>query len=248
MEYAEDAIATYAQVISMDASLADSDYWEGTAWRRDHFDEILAESSLALNPCTFGAYLAQAHRSDPSFALGELPQAEDGCKLLVLSLPNDLVLRVALAQILTEGGEPQAALEHLLFAVDRQPDFGPARTELGRWYAEAENLDEARRQWVTGAELGEAESVMLLGDSYRPQDRPSGLADRLEELVASTGSSVQNDIISIIYYRLRYGRLSPYFAIIPGDWHGAVPRIFARMRGTLAAWEAQASEGAEAGR
>jgi tetratricopeptide (TPR) repeat protein len=48
----DDAIDTYAQVLSMDASLADSTFWEGSPWRREHFDEILAGSSLTLNPCT----------------------------------------------------------------------------------------------------------------------------------------------------------------------------------------------------
>ncbi len=210
MGYTDDAVDTYAQVISMDASLADSAYWEGTPWRREHFDEIIAASSLGINPCTFGSYLVQAHRGDASQPLDpRLPQVEDGCKLLVLSLPNDLVLRVALAKILAERGKTEEALTHLTFAVDRQPDFGPARTEMGRWYADRGNLAEARRQWVTGAELDEAESVLLLGESYPAATRPTGLRDRLEELVLSTGSSVQNDLITVVYYRLRWGRISP---------------------------------------
>ena len=74
-----------------------------------------------------------------------------------------------------------AAFEHLDFAVKRQPDFGPARTELGRWYQAKGNLDEARRQWVLGGQLNEPESLLLLGDSYPtgqvPADVPAAADD-----------------------------------------------------------------------
>jgi hypothetical protein len=80
---------------------------------------------------------------------------------------------------------------------------------------------------------------MLLGESYRPQDRPAYLTGRLRDLLGSSGSSVQNDVISVLYYRLRYGRLSPVFAIIPTTWQTAVPRVYADMRATLARWESE---------
>jgi hypothetical protein len=124
-------------------------------------------------------------------------------------------------------------------AVDRQPDFGPARLELGRWYALSGAIDEARHQWVLASDLDQAEAVMLLGDSYRPQDRPADLDDRLEELLATTGSSVQNDLISILYYRARWGRMSPVLAMIPGGWQTATPRIYDDMQATLARWRSE---------
>jgi hypothetical protein len=121
------------------------------------------------------------------------------------------------------------ALEHLRYAVDRQPDLGPARTELGRWYAAEGRIDDARREWILGAELDEPESVMLLGDSYEPGDRPAGLEERLRDLLEESGSSVQNDVVSIVYFRMRWGRLSPIEAII-GGWNTAVSRLYAEMR------------------
>lgn len=243
MGYGNDAIDTYGQVLSMDASLADSPFWELTVWRRDHFDEIVAASILKLNPCTFGGYLVEALRRDAgAAAAGDLRQAEEGCKLLLLSAPNDLVLRVALAKIQSGTGTLDDAFGHLTYATARQPDFGPARTELGRWYAADGDLPSARRQWVIGEQLNEPESVMLLGDSYRQQDRPAALEGRLRELLGGYGSSVQNDVISVLYYRLRYGRLSPVTAIIPATWQTAVPRVYAEMRDTLARWEAESGE------
>jgi len=243
MGYDGDAVDTYGQVLSMDASLADSPFWEMTRWRRDHLAEIIDASILRLNPCTYGGYLVEARRRDTAVAApGDLAQAEEGCKLLLLSAPNDLVLRVALAKIQSGTGARADAFGHLTFATNRQPDFGPARTELGRWYAADGDLPSARHQWIIGEQLNEPESVMLLGNSYRPRDRPAALEGRLRELLNGYGSSVQNDVISVLYYRLRYGRLSPFTAIIPATWQTAVPRIYAEMRGTLARWEAVSEE------
>jgi O-antigen ligase/Flp pilus assembly protein TadD len=241
-----DAVSAYAQVLSMDASLADSAFWELTEWRRQHFDEILESSVIALNPCTEGAYLAEVVRRDNAGDDGarraDLERTAEGCKLLLFSLPNDLTLRVALAKIQSALGERDDAFGHLRYAIDRQPDFGPARTELGRWYAVDGDLESARHEWVVGEQLDEPESVMLLGNSYRPQDRPSYLTGRLRDLLGGFGSSVQNDVVSVLYYRLRYGRLSPVTAIIPATWQTAVPRLYGEMQGTLARWESEAGE------
>lgn len=248
-----DAISTYGQVISMDAGLANSTYWDGTAFRREHLAEILGASTIGINQCTLGAYLVEAHRSfqsatpggaalpdsaDPGFSAGKLADAKKGCQFLIFTagLGNDLVIRTALAKIQMAQGDLDGAFGQLDFAVKRQPDFGPARTELGRWYATKGNLDEARHQWVVGGQLEQAESVLLLGDSYPAGQVPAEVQSRLEDLLKISGSSVQNDLISILYYRLRYARISPVFALIPADWQKAVPRPYAEMQATLARW------------
>lgn len=236
-----DAIDTYAQVISMDAGLADSAYWQGTSFRRQNFGEILQRSALGINPCTEGAYVVQANRSDPQASLAGLDDASRGCQLIVFARPDDLVLRVNYAKILMTQGRGDEALGHLQFAVKRQPDFGPARTELGRWYQAAGNLEEARRQWVIGGQLGEPESLLLLGDSYPTGQVPRDVMDRLTGLLKTTGSSIQTDTYSILYYRLRYGRLSPVLQMIPGDWQTAVPRLYAEMQQAVARWRAAGS-------
>ncbi|MEX0750330.1 MAG: O-antigen ligase family protein [Dehalococcoidia bacterium] len=236
--YEEEAVETYAQVLSMDASLAGSEFWEGSDFRRTHIDEILAASIIGLNPCASGTLAAEKMRSDPSAPAEDLDDLEDGCKLLALASPNDLTVRVALATILAAQDKPQEALEHLQFAVNRQPDFGSARTELGRWYAAAGNIEEAKRQWVRGVELEQAESVMLLGETYPEGEVPASLRDDLEDLLFSSSSSVRNDLISVLYYRVRYQRLSPVAAMIDGDWRFAVPRLYTEMEQTLARWTA----------
>jgi tetratricopeptide (TPR) repeat protein len=236
-----DAISTYGQVMSMDAGLANSTFWQSTDFRRKHFDEILKASSIGINSCTFGAFLVEAHRFDPQSSLTGLEDAAKGCQyLLFTGFSNDLVLRVNLARILMQQGDMQAAFGHLDFAVRRQPDFGLARTELGRWYQQQGDVEAARHQWVVGGELKEAESVRLLGDSYPAGGVPSSVRDRLEELLKTSGSSIQNDIVSVLYYRMRYGRLSPVFGLIPGDWVTAVPRPYAEAQAALARWDREA--------
>ncbi|MBI5287496.1 MAG: O-antigen ligase family protein [Chloroflexi bacterium] len=235
-----DAVSTYGQVISMDAGLANSTFWEKTAWRRDHLDEILLASTIGINPCTYGAYLVEAYRTGVRESLDGLEKARDDCQFLAFTgdLGNDLALRVALAKIQLTLGQRDEALGHLMYAVDRQPDFGPARTELGRWYAEGRDIEAARHQWVVGGELGEGESLRQLGDTYPAGQVPRQVRDRLEDLVATSGSSVRNDLISVLYYRMRYARLSPVFALIPGTWQDAVPRPYAEWQNALARWDA----------
>jgi hypothetical protein len=153
-----------------------------------------------------------------------------------LSAPNDLVLRVALAKMLMQQGKMADARGHLDTALSRQPDFGPARTELGRWFAAQGDVDEARHQWVLGGQLGEAESLLLLGQSYPVGQVPADVASRLRAVVEAGGAQ-QTDLVSILYYRMKYGRISPYTPMIAGDWQKAEPRLNAEVRQALAAWQ-----------
>ena len=236
----DDASATYGQAISMDASLAGSTFFEATPFRKEHFAEILDRSVLGINPCTHGAYLVEAQRNDPSASPTGLDRDAEGCKLILLSRPADLVLRVALAKILMAQGQPMDALAHLDFAAKRQPDFGPAHTELGRWYAAEGNGDGAREQWVIGAQLDEPESLLLLGNSYPAGQVPADIAARLRALLKTTGAGVQNDLVSILYYRMKYARVSPQTALIPGTWQQGVPKIYAQMQAALDRWDREA--------
>jgi O-antigen ligase/tetratricopeptide (TPR) repeat protein len=239
----EDAISTYGQVLSMDAGLANSTFWQNTPWRRDHYSQILSASTVGYNPCTLGSFIVEGKRYNAASSIGGLEDALRGCQQVAfLGGSTDLLVRVSLARMLMETGDMDGALGHLEYAVDRQPDFGPARTELGTWYDRQGNRDEARHQWVIGAQLGEPESARLLGDTYAAGAVPVEIRDRLDELLKTTGSSIQNDIVSVLYYRMRYARLSPVFALIPGDWAAAVPLPFAAQRADLARWDAARGE------
>jgi hypothetical protein len=238
----EDAVSTYGQVISMDAGLANSTFWEMTPWRRDHYDEILQASTIAYSPCTYGAFFVEALRTGASSAAStadDLEKARNDCQFLIFTggLGNDLPSRVALAKIELETGNRDEARGHLSYAIDRQPDYGPARTELGRWHQGGGDINSARREWAIGGELGEGESLRLLGDTYPPGEVPQQVHDRLEDLIATSGSSVRNDLVSVLYFRMRYARLSPVFALIPGTWQDAIPRPYAEWQAALVRWE-----------
>jgi O-antigen ligase len=234
-----DAISTYGQAVSMDGGLANSTFWDKTGFRKQHFDEILRASTIGLQPCTRGSYLVEAHRSDPSVSLDGLDQAAKDCQFLMFTggLGNDLFTRTAFARILAQQGDLDGALGHLQFAVGRQPDFGPARTELGRVYAAQGNIDAARHEWLIGGQLDEAESLRLLGDTYPAGEVPQDVRDRLRSLIKTTGSSVQNDLISVLYFRMRYGRLSPVFPLIPATWQTALPRPFVEWQKAVDRWD-----------
>jgi hypothetical protein len=47
---------------------------------------------------------------------------------------------------------------------------------------------------------------------------------------------VQNDLVSVLYYRMRWARLSPVWAMIPDQWQTATPRLYDDMRATLDRW------------
>ncbi len=237
----DDAIDTYAQVISTDAGLTDSSYWDATPFRRKHFDEIVARSALGINPCTHGAYLVEAYGNAADLPPTRLDTDAKGCQLLVFSRPTDLVLRVAFAKILMAQGKLDDAFTHLDYAVRRQPDFGPAHTRLGRWHQAKGDVDEARHQWVLGSQLDEAESLLLLGDSYPAGAVPSDVISRLRKLIENAPTRVTNDLVSILYYRMKYARVSPVVSMIPGPpprgWQDAEPRVYAQMRAALARWQ-----------
>jgi O-antigen ligase/tetratricopeptide (TPR) repeat protein len=232
-----DAINTYAQAISMNASLADATYWDQTAFRRANFASVLDRSIIGLNPCTHGAYLVEAHSNDAAASLEGLDDDAKGCSLLVFSAPNDLTQRVALARIMMQQGKMDDAFGQLDAAVKRQPDFGPARTELGRWYQAKGEIDNARHEWVIGGQLQEPESLLLLGESYGDGHVPSDVANSLRSLVEAGGAQQQADLISILYFRMKYGRISPVVPMIPGGWQQAEPRLYTRIRDALVRWQ-----------
>ncbi|MBF6600800.1 MAG: tetratricopeptide repeat protein [Dehalococcoidia bacterium] len=234
------AIETYAQAISMNASLAGATYWQQTPFRRTNFPAIIKQSIVGLNPCTHGAYLVEARRYDAASSLDGLDADAKGCSLLVFSTPNDLTARVALARMQMQQGKLEDAFGQLDAAVRRQPDFGPARTALGQWYALKGDIAAARRQWVLGGQLQEPESLLLLGESYGDGQVPADVAGRLRALVQAGGARQQADLISILYFRMKYGRISPVVPMIPGEWQQAEPRLYTRIREALARWQPDA--------
>jgi tetratricopeptide (TPR) repeat protein/O-antigen ligase len=232
----DDAIETYATAVSLNAGLVDSPFWTSSAFRKEHYDEILLRSVLPWNSCGFANALVRS-TNKAAEALGvDLDRLAKECAQLVFLSPDDLAYRVELANILLAQGDAQGAEEHLRFVIERQPDNGPARTALGRSYATQGDVEAARREWVLASQLEDPEGVMLLGDSYPAGEVPQEVIDRLGKILYKANSGVQSDIISILYYRMKFSRGAPITILIPGEWQQAVPGTYLVMQNALFRW------------
>lgn len=239
----EEAVETYALVLGLDSELIRSPFWAGSDFRSEHYEDILSRTGLALNPCLMGQLLGAADGAPP--VTGDLTEALDGCAAVVYTSPENVPAKLALAELLTATGETDVAFEHLSQAVDREPDNAAARTALGQWYAETGDIEEARHQWLLGAQLEDPQAALLLGDSYLPGRVPDEVIRRAEELLPLAGGSVlidgvQRYLLGILYYRMRFGRQSPVTILIPGDWQEAAPAQFVALSDALARWRAAA--------
>jgi tetratricopeptide (TPR) repeat protein len=234
----QDAIQTYALAVTRMGSLADSDFWGTTTFRREHYAEIIGSSVLSLNACSTGYLVSQISGDSPKPTTLGLPALEDGCRALVFASPDDLYARVDLAEILMASGEHDAAYEQLTFATNREPDFGPARTSMGKWYAAAGDVTRAREEWILGGQLGEAESLLLLGDTYPPDQVPADVVKRLQDLAPIAGGAVTDYPIGWVYYQMKFAREAPPTYLLPDDWQTALPRLYNRIQQALQRWQA----------
>jgi len=236
----EEAIQTYGMAVTRMSSIADSAFWTGSEFRRDHYEEILRHSALALNPCSQGGLLTRWGAESLKPATTDTKELLDGCILLVLGDPANLSARVDLGEMLMASGDYSTAFDHLDFAVKREPDLGRARTALGKWYTAQGDLDRARKEWTLAGQLDDAEALVLLGDSYPPRQVPPEIVDRLGKLAPTTGGGASFYLIGILYYRMKFARESPVAILMPGDWQDALPREYEMIQQALQRWRTAA--------
>ncbi len=150
--------------------------------------------------------------------------------------PDNLDARIELAQMLMAAGDYGLAFEHLDFVVKREPDLGPARTALGKWYAAQGDIDRARREWTLAAQLAEPEALVLLGDSFPPGQIPSDVVKRLEQLAPTKAGGSRYYPIGYVYYRMKFGRESSPIILMPGEWENALPGEYEMIQEALQRW------------
>lgn len=228
--WGDEAADAYARALLLDAGLADSPFWSRTPFRRTRFQEIVGESALAFNACL------QLRMVSNGLPVGGLTRSEavEACRAQVASAPNNDGARLALAGALIESGELEEAGAHIDRVLVRKPDFGPARTTLGRWYAAKGDLAAARGQWVRAGQLGETDALVLLGDSYPAGQVPQEVVRALRREL--NARYVQRDLVGILYYRYKFFRQSPVTIFLPGEWQSAVPGPIARAQDALDRW------------
>ena len=204
-------------------------------------DEILKASVIGINPCTYGAYLVEGHRFDPQSSLDGAGRARRraASTCLFAGGSNDLSLRVNMARILMQQGDMAGGVRPP--GLRREPPAGlrPGAHGAG---ALVPGAGRSRRRRATSGSSARSSTSWSRRSCWAirtPRARcRRRCATGCEELLKTQGSSIQNDIVSVLYYRMRYGRLSPVFALIPGDWSTAVPRPYAAAQAALARWDA----------
>jgi O-antigen ligase len=233
----DDAVETYAMAVTRMASVADSDFWTTSEFRSEHYEEIIDRSALSLNPCGKGRVLVQMSEENLALPL-DTAELTESCAFFILGNPNDIEARVDFGELLMGLGEYDAAFEHLSFAVERQPDFGRGRTALGKWYAHEGDPERARQEWILGSQLGDTESLVLLGNTYPPGEVPEKLITRLEGLEPTWAGPVRYYSIGYVYYRMKFARQSSPVTLLPGDWQTALPREYSITKEALERWRA----------
>ena len=166
-------------------------------------------------------------------AVGDREEALNACRLLVEADPDNAAARVALAAALIDEGELDEAFVYLDEALARRPDYGPARTTLGRWYEARGEVEEARRQWLRAGQLRQPEALALLGDSFAPDTVPPEIVRALRSQLAD-GEPYHS--LGSLYYRRSFYRASPNVRLLPGEWQQATPSALLRARDALARW------------
>lgn len=234
---AEEARDAYAAALGLDADLAFSPFWSGSAFRRQNFEEIVARSVLRLNPCLVGRQLLLPEAPTDV----DLDKAAEDCRPFVRRQPDNVAARADFATILMATGQPEEALAILEETVVRHPDSGVVRRALGEWYSEAGDLERARHEWLLGAQLGDPRAAMLLGDSYAPDPVPDEAVHRAHGILLSgdaglTVRGVQLYLLGILYYRMNFGRQSPVIIVVPGDWQEAMGGPYAALREAMGRW------------
>ncbi|MCH7697385.1 MAG: O-antigen ligase family protein [Chloroflexi bacterium] len=228
----DEAVLAYGAAIFQDLGLANSPFWTENPFRVTRFSDIVAKSAVALNDC---ALLWLSGQPVPEGPVNR-QDALRGCveRVIERDMKED---RIVLAEALIRDGEMELAFQQIDDVVTRYPDFGAARTALGRWYAALGDLDRSRLEWLRAGQLKEVEALVLLGDSYEPGRVPGEVVDALQDELRTAASQVQLHLTGIRYYRFKFFRGSPFVILLPGDWRDAVPGRYARATDALERWQ-----------
>lgn len=231
--WGDEAVEAYSIALFLDAGLAGSTFWQSTPFRQDRFPDIISRSVLVLNPCL----MLRLHLEGVAAISVSRQEALEDCRASA-SASGIAAEKTTLAAALIEDGDLAGARALLDDVLDREPDYGPARTTLGSWYAAQRQTGDARAQWLRAGELGEVEALVLLGDTFLPGQVPQEVIDRLRGELNDAASQVQFHITGILYYRAKFFRGAPNITLLPGDWTQAVPARYADARDAVERWEA----------
>jgi O-antigen ligase/tetratricopeptide (TPR) repeat protein len=226
-QQADHAIQDYAGAMAQSPRIASSEFWRATAFRRDHYLEIVR------------AALDRASSEDSSGGPGAVRQIISAASGVPISGSGTGAEVADLERIRSQirDGELETAESSLIRAVRERPDDPAVRLALGELYQRRGDLPRARGQWLAGAYLGDVESIMDLGDSS-----PGG---RVPAKVVELGQWGLADLwdrqfgLAVQHYRFAYRRQEPLPIVLPGDWLNALPPLYPRLRASVERWQDQ---------
>jgi tetratricopeptide (TPR) repeat protein len=231
----EQAIADYASAMAESPRIADSPFWQTTAFRRRNF-KVIVQQALSKAEGEDSSSGPDAVRQIVSEAAGvDVPSAGQG---------GALVAKVDLARRLIRGGRSDEAATILAPVGRAHPDDPSIRLALGELDEARGDLRAARGEWLAGAYLGDVESIMHLGDTS-----PSG---RVPARIRELGHWGLADLwdrqfsLAVQHYRFAYRRQEPLPIVLPGDWLNALPALYSRLQSAVDRWDA--GETAQPGR
>jgi len=221
------AVAAYSSALAESPRIADSPFWQATSFRRQHYGEIV-QSALSL--------AGNEDSSSGSDSVRHIIADAAGISIPGGGPAGPFVGRIDLARWYIRQGDGGAASQILIPAVRERPDDPSVRLALGELDAAQGNLRAARREWLSGAYLGDVESIMHLGDTS-----PGG---RVPPRILDLGNWGLADLwdrqfsVAVQDYRFAYRRQEPLPIVLPGDWLNALPALYSQLRASVDRWEA----------
>jgi O-antigen ligase len=221
------AVRDYAAAMAQNPRIADSEFWRSTAFRRDHYVEIVraALSRAAGEDSSGGPESARQIIADAS----GLPLAAGDSSTSVAQIDR--------ARSYIRDGNQSAAAAILNRAERARPDDPAVRLARGELLQSSGDLAGARGEWLVGAYLGDVESIMNLGDTS-----PGG---RVPAKVMELGQWGLADLwdrqfgLAVQHYRFAYRRQEPLPIVLPGDWLNALPPLYPRLKDAVNRWQTE---------
>jgi O-antigen ligase/tetratricopeptide (TPR) repeat protein len=218
------AIADYAAALAQSPRIADSTFWQETAFRSQNFPAIVRQA------------LDRAGTEDSSGGPSATREIIEQASGLTLDPgeqrdSTDFTAQINLAQTLTAGHDYGRAVAILRRAVDERPDDPAARLALGELYAAIGDSSQAREQWLAGAYLGDAASISHLIDTWPAGRAPKPILQLGRQ--ALTGLWLRQFALTQQHYRFAYRRQEPWPITLPSDALNALPKVYAELRDAL---------------
>ncbi|MGD9894342.1 MAG: O-antigen ligase family protein, partial [Dehalococcoidia bacterium] len=238
----DQAIDTYAGLLAINPTLAATPFWRDGGFREQNFDLIVDRALERVPEIAGTGPAAESLRTAIRVYAGREAPSLDELQAALAARPDDVALRIALGRLLmTSESTRGSAYDVLRGAVRLKSDDPAARAALGDWYAQAGDLDRARREWAAASYLDDLTATVSLGNSYPAGRVPEPVRRQGEHLLQ--GAELERFYLIFQTYRFTFQRDEPTPIILPGDWLLALPHEIDAWRDAVEGWRTDPSPG-----